>query len=86
MIMRGIQLCIYRERNFSEFLAVVDAVFVEPTAEKVAEARTFFREIAEKDGPKERAAPLALLELEARARQKDLGSEFGKIILIRKSF
>ena len=65
------------DRNWVEFMSVLDSVFADPTTEKVAETRSFLRDLAEQDGIKERAAPRALLELEARARQKQLGSGFG---------
>ena len=50
----------------------------ETLRDAVDDARSFFRQIAEKDGRRERAAPLALLELERVGRAKGIGAEFGK--------
>ena len=52
----------------------------ETLRDAVDDARSFFRQIAEKDGRRERAAPLALLELERAARAKGIGAEFGKLV------
>jgi hypothetical protein len=64
----------FRDRNWLEFLAVLDATFSmeESAVERVEEARKFFSEIAELDGRKDRSGPLALLELEKRARERSI--------------
>ncbi|KAI5121380.1 hypothetical protein M0805_001193 [Coniferiporia weirii] len=64
------------DRNWLEFLAVLDATFTEPTAGKIEEIRGVFRELADADGTRDRGALLAILELERRARENNLGSDF----------
>lgn len=65
-----------RDRNWLEFLAVLDGALPNTTPLKVAEAEArdkvthaqeLFIKIAEEDGLKDRSAQLALLELEKRA-------------------
>ncbi|KAF9792094.1 actin cytoskeleton organization protein [Thelephora terrestris] len=65
------------DRNWLEFLAVLDATFSmeESAVERVEEARKFFSEIAELDGRKDRSGPLALLELEKRARERSISED-----------
>jgi len=60
-----------RDRNWLEFLAVLDTTFSAEgdTTELVESTRKFFTEIAERDGQKDRSGPLALLELEKRAAE-----------------
>ena len=64
----------FRDRNWLEFLAILDATFsMEGNATQyVEEARTFFAEVAERDGRKDRSGPLALLELEKRAKDRSI--------------
>lgn len=71
-----------RDRNWLEFLAVVDATFSEVASSSVSDAdaaraaclehmsktREFLYQVAEEDGLQDRAGLLALLELEKRAR------------------
>ena len=79
----------HRDRNWLEFLSVLDATFcgdkndehsapaeVSRTAglERVAVAKKFFAQIAEEDGARDRSALLASLELEKRARDHGLSS------------
>ncbi|KAL5489723.1 MDM20 [Sanghuangporus weigelae] len=64
------------DRNWLEFLAVVEAQFVDPSEAKITETRQFFRKIANIDDRRDRGAWLALLELERRAREQNLGSDF----------
>jgi N-terminal acetyltransferase B complex non-catalytic subunit len=72
---------IIRDRNWLEFLAVLDATFyclvISPTtledakkecATKAQETRVLFTRVVEEDGCKDRSGLLALLELEKRAR------------------
>lgn len=68
------------DRNWLEFLAVVDAAAHAPEEklqETIEETRSFFRQIAGKDGKRDRAAPLALFELDRVARSKKLAPSFG---------
>lgn len=64
----------FRDRNWLEFLAVLDATFSAEgdTVEYVGATRAFFNEIAERDGRKDRSSSLALLELEKRARERSI--------------
>ncbi|OCB92030.1 actin cytoskeleton organization protein [Sanghuangporus baumii] len=64
------------DRNWLEFLAVVEAQFVDPNEAKISDARQFFRKTAVADDRRDRGAWLALLELERRAREQNLGSDF----------
>lgn len=64
-----------------EFLSILDATFAPASSEETEEARQpsisgeisrvqqLFIDVAVKDGKKDRSGPLALLELELRARQ-----------------
>ncbi|RXW20882.1 hypothetical protein EST38_g4951 [Candolleomyces aberdarensis] len=69
-----------RDRNWLEFLAVLDATFAQssegsdPTS-RVQESRELFEHVAKEDGPKDRSGPLALLELEKRAKESGVSSE-----------
>lgn len=77
----------FRDRNWLEFLSILDSAFAPVSfrsegeiteedssecLENVSKARAFLAEVAEKDGRKNRAAPLALLELEHRAHKHGL--------------
>ncbi|KAF8559771.1 actin cytoskeleton organization protein [Imleria badia] len=72
------------DRNWLEFLSVLDSTFAPISSqregeiteeskneclENVSKTRAFLAEVAEKDGTKNRGAPLALLELEHRAHK-----------------
>lgn len=66
-----------RDRNWLEFLAVLDGALPDTTPLKIAEAegrdkithaQELFVKIAEEDGLKDRSGQLALLDLEKRAR------------------
>ncbi|KLO04672.1 actin cytoskeleton organization protein [Schizopora paradoxa] len=69
------------DRNWLEFLAVLEATLpatvdsekATPDAESIERAREFFQGLAEKDGRKDRAPLLGLLELEKRARSHKVG-------------
>lgn len=82
---------LFRDRNWLEFLSVLDSAFDSVSShsdgaiaeekkteclENVSKARAFLAEIVEKDGTKNRAAPLALLELEHRAYKFGLSGLF----------
>lgn len=65
-----------RDRNWLEFLAVLDATLhpipspdsVDPESkDKISRAREFFSKVEKEDGLKDRSAMLAILELEKRA-------------------
>lgn len=86
--------CLFRDRNWLEFLSVLDSTFAQVSSqredeitqeskneclENVSKARAFLAEVAEKDGTKNRAAPLALLELEHRACKFGLSGWFSAI-------
>lgn len=60
-----------------EFLAVIEARFVEPSEAKISETRQAFLKVADADERRDRGGLLALLELERRAREQNLGSDFG---------
>ena len=77
-----------------EFLSVLDSTFAilssqregdiiaerkSECLENVSKARAFLAGVAEKDGTKNRAAPLALLELEHRAHKFGLSGWFSGI-------
>lgn len=76
-----------RDRNWLEFIAVLDATFVDLTvdvadkeaaktacAERITQARELFSAVVEEDGVKERAGHLGLLELEKRSIQHGLAT------------
>lgn len=79
-----------RDRNWLEFQAVINAVFAEsPTAadgaspddaapktseQLIASTQEFLARIAQQDGKRDRSGPLALLELEKRARAHSLST------------
>ncbi|KAJ2932908.1 hypothetical protein H1R20_g4212, partial [Candolleomyces eurysporus] len=69
-----------RDRNWLEFLAVLDATFAQSSegpdpASKVQQSRELFEHVAKEDGSKDRSGPLALLELEKRAKESGVSSE-----------
>lgn len=79
--------CTLRDRNWLEFLAVLDATFADldtegsvteaakaACAERIAHAQELFGKVVEVDGVKERAGHLALLELEKRSQQHGLAA------------
>ena len=74
----------FRDRNWLEFLSILDSSFAPISSQRegeiteesknecvetVSKARAFLAEVADKDGTNNRAAPLALLELEHRAHK-----------------
>ncbi|KAL0581537.1 mitochondrial distribution and morphology [Marasmius crinis-equi] len=86
------------DRNWLEFLSVLDATFSYVTKDATEESKTqcsehirkteeFFTSIAESDGRKERAGPLALLELEHRARIHNVSQDPARLVdLLTKYF
>ncbi|TFK76275.1 actin cytoskeleton organization protein [Pluteus cervinus] len=71
-----------KDRNWLEFLAVLDATFEgpeKPTAESIEHAVHLFTSVAEIDGTKDRTGLLALLEVEKRARQSNLSTDPGRL-------
>ena len=85
----------HRDRNWLEFLSVLDATFCSdkndehstPTEvsraaglERVTVSEKFFTRIAEEDGARDRSALLASLELEKRARDHGLSSGLSPFI------
>jgi N-terminal acetyltransferase B complex non-catalytic subunit len=73
----------YSDRNWVEFLSLLDGTFSyvsdekteadekakEECTEHATKSREFLAQIAEKDGSRDRSASLALLELESRAKK-----------------
>ncbi|CAK5277392.1 unnamed protein product [Mycena citricolor] len=82
------------DRNWLEFLSVLDATFAELSSTtddarercsaEVSSARELFSAIAEKDGRKDRSGLLALLELEKRARAHGLSDDPERLIELMK--
>lgn len=84
-----------RDRNWLEFLSVVDATFIDLTsaadaasddvkaacAERIAETQALFTQVAAEDGRRDRAGCLGLLELEKRARTHGLSKGLYAFIL-----
>jgi N-terminal acetyltransferase B complex non-catalytic subunit len=85
---------LFRDHNWLEFLSVLDSTFTPVSSqreggiteeskneclENISKARAFLAEVAEKDGTKNRTAPLALLELEHRAHTFGLSGWFSVI-------
>ena len=76
----------FSDRNWLEFISVIDAVFPPVEGSDISEGRTlerseniektraFLTEIAELDGSKNRSAPLARLELAKRASSLGISS------------
>lgn len=77
----------WRDRNWLEFLAVLDATFADltseasdveaakaATSERIVKTREFFGKVVETDGVRDRSGHLALLELEKRSRQHGLAT------------
>jgi hypothetical protein len=74
------------DRNWLEFLSVLDATFVpvqgsdineerkSECSQNIEKTRVFLAEIAELDGSKNRSAPLAILELEKKALSYGISS------------
>ncbi|KAJ8078904.1 mitochondrial distribution and morphology [Marasmius tenuissimus] len=86
------------DRNWLEFLSVIDATFSHiaedagdeaktQCSEQLRKAEEFFMSTAEADGSKERAGPLALLELEHRARTHEVSQDPNQLVdLLLKYF
>ncbi|KAF9265486.1 actin cytoskeleton organization protein [Marasmius fiardii PR-910] len=82
-----------KDRNWLEFLSVLDATFSQISAISDEQSKTerlqhlhkteeFFSNIAEADGKKERAGSLALLELEHRARTHNLSQDSSRLVTL----
>ena len=82
---------LFRDRNWLEFLSILHSTFASVSSQlegeiteeqkneclkNISETRAFFTEVAQKDGVKNRAAPLALLDLEHRAYKHGLSGRF----------
>lgn len=59
------------DRNWLNFLSILDAAVF--SAETVTVCRTLFRTLSAQEGRRDRAPMLGLLELEKRARDRNLG-------------
>ncbi|KAI0670373.1 actin cytoskeleton organization protein [Trametes maxima] len=88
-----------KDRNWLEFLSVLDGTFAGLTpegsdvdaekavvSERIAKTREFLGKITEEDGVKDRSGPLALLELEKRARQHGLATDSGALHSLLESY
>ncbi|KAH9901395.1 actin cytoskeleton organization protein [Cubamyces lactineus] len=88
-----------KDRNWLEFLAVLDATFADLTsdavdvdtakaaaAERIVKAREFFGKVVEEDGVKDRSGHLALLELEKRARHHGLSTDPTALISLLEGY
>ncbi|KAF8921223.1 N-acetyltransferase B complex non catalytic subunit-domain-containing protein [Mucidula mucida] len=90
----------HNDRNWLEFLAVLDATFASASdlageetrkSDLVAEClrvQELLESIAAKDGKSDRSGPLALLELEKRARQYGVSTDIddGRIVELLKDY
>nr|ATU82292.1 alpha-actin cytoskeleton organization protein [Macrocybe gigantea] len=88
-----------KSRNWLEFLSILEATFCYLTAgteppsaeaegkcrEHMLKTRVLFTQLVEEDGPKDRSATLALLELECRARHHGL-SEPSRLVEQMKAY
>ncbi|KAF7440734.1 hypothetical protein PC9H_001082 [Pleurotus ostreatus] len=87
------------DRNWLEFLSFLDAVFILDTEpdqsseafktaclDRMEHARQVLEKVSEKDGKKDRSGPLALLELEKRARSCDIKQDDERLLTLLKSY
>ncbi|KAI0810968.1 N-acetyltransferase B complex non catalytic subunit-domain-containing protein [Irpex lacteus] len=85
------------DRNWLEFLSVLDATFAglegdanaetsEEHKSNLAKSQQFFAQIADKDGLRDRSAPLALLELEKRALSHGLSTDSESLYTLAESY
>ncbi|KIY72188.1 actin cytoskeleton organization protein [Cylindrobasidium torrendii FP15055 ss-10] len=79
------------DRNWLEFVAVLEAVFAPrpeeesfSTADEVARVRQLLEEVTTKDGSSDRSGPLALLDLEKRCRTHNFAT--GRMIALLKEY
>ncbi|KAL0946591.1 hypothetical protein HGRIS_012792 [Hohenbuehelia grisea] len=85
-----------KDRNWLEFLSMLDAVYPPNMADddaaktecsaRIEHARSVFEAVAEKDGLKDRSGPLALLELERRARKHGCSNDPERLLNLLKSY
>ncbi|KAJ7774501.1 actin cytoskeleton organization protein [Mycena maculata] len=91
-----------KDRNWLEFLSVLDATFSSLTSIKadeqpddstktecasdVAKTQELFTKLAEQDGHKDRSALLALLELEKRARFHGISNDTNRMVDLMKRY
>jgi N-terminal acetyltransferase B complex non-catalytic subunit len=88
-----------KDRNWLEFLAVLDATFSffvpgsNPSDEEksnclnaVAKAQELFTKVAEEDGNRDRSGQLALLELEKRARDYGVSSDPPRLLNMMQQY
>ncbi|KAI0345163.1 hypothetical protein BDW22DRAFT_1354055 [Trametopsis cervina] len=85
------------DRNWLEFISVLDATFSGITPETTEEAKeefksnisksqAFFAQVADKDGLRDRSGPLALLELEKRAINHGLSTDVNALYTMVESY
>ncbi|TFY83713.1 hypothetical protein EWM64_g296 [Hericium alpestre] len=76
----------HKDRNWLEFLSVIDATFDASSDDQgelpqcIERILEFFAGIAENDGKADRSGPLALLELEKRARAQGLSTDPSRLV------
>ncbi|KAG6845343.1 hypothetical protein H0H87_010800 [Tephrocybe sp. NHM501043] len=89
-----------KDRNWLEFLSVLDATFSYFTSseaegsstsksgclEHVKKTQELFTQIAQDDGPKDRSAALALLELEKRARTHGVSQDSTRLVGLMQQY
>ncbi|EIW60342.1 actin cytoskeleton organization protein [Trametes versicolor FP-101664 SS1] len=88
-----------KDRNWLEFLAVLDATFADLTSEasdveaakaatsqRIVKTREFFGKVVETDGVRDRSGHLALLELEKRSRQHGLATDSSALLSLLESY
>ncbi|KAG6810186.1 hypothetical protein H0H92_012950 [Tricholoma furcatifolium] len=84
-----------KDRNWLEFLSVLDSTFSYTTTtetpdedclQHVAKTQELFTRIAEEDGPKDRSAALALLELEKRAHAHGISKDSERLVVLMQDY
>ncbi|PFH54291.1 hypothetical protein AMATHDRAFT_38233 [Amanita thiersii Skay4041] len=88
-----------KDRNWLEFLAVIDATFSyfasdsDPNddekircSEHVKRTEQLFSQVAEEDGTRDRSGLLALLELEKRARNCGVSTDPGRLLTLMQQY
>ncbi|KAE9409642.1 actin cytoskeleton organization protein [Gymnopus androsaceus JB14] len=85
------------DRNWLEFLSVIDGVFSslqdepsndakEQCSSKLSNALELFTKISEQDGKKDRSGLLGLLELESRARKHGVSTDSTRMLHLMKQY
>ncbi|KAJ3537583.1 hypothetical protein NM688_g6661 [Phlebia brevispora] len=87
------------DRNWLEFLSVLDATFSDVASAKevddaakesckelINKTQQFLAQVADRDGMRDRSGPLALLELEVRARKYGLSTDASALYALAQSY